>query len=161
MRRFRYPSIHLISLRKVRLGCIRAIHNNNTVMKSMNVDKLHSLIKSNDIQEYQLIDVREPSEIPLANLNINNVYYLPLSTSATWSQMIMEGKQHPLQHPQQQRHQQQLYPDKPTLCLCHHGGRSRRMAMKLINNFDFTNVYSIEGGINAYATNMDPAVGIY
>ena len=43
---------------------------------------------------------------------------------------------------------------------CHHGGRSRAAAEQLLRE-GFTNVYNLEGGIEAWATEVDPSIPHY
>jgi monothiol glutaredoxin len=43
---------------------------------------------------------------------------------------------------------------------CHHGGRSRNAAEQLLRE-GFTNVYNLEGGIEAWAREVDPSVPRY
>ena len=43
---------------------------------------------------------------------------------------------------------------------CHHGGRSRNAAEQLLRA-GFTNVYNLEGGIEAWSREVDPSVPRY
>lgn len=90
----------------------------------------------------QLVDVREPMELKLASLA--GFQNLPLSEFGDWSPNI-----HSL-----------LDPHKETLVLCHHGMRSAQMCHWLMSQ-GFTNVKNIAGGIDAYATIVDPSVPRY
>jgi len=49
---------------------------------------------------------------------------------------------------------------KPLVVMCHSGGRSRRVAAFLQGN-GFTNVFNLEGGIDAWSTQVDPRVPRY
>ena len=117
-----------------------------TGVQTMSVEALSTLIKSGEIGTYQLIDVREKDELETAKLNVANLIHLPLSTSEQWMRQIADGKL--------------LDSDVPTLCLCHHGVRSFRMATFLAQH-DFNKVFNIEGGIDAYARNVDNSIGFY
>ncbi|MBD2021591.1 rhodanese-related sulfurtransferase [Leptolyngbya sp. FACHB-36] len=99
----------------------------------------HRLAGSPDLQ---LVDVREPAELELAQLE--GFKNLPLSQFAEWSGQIHT----------------RLDPEKETLVLCHHGMRSAQMCQWL-NTQGFTNVKNIEGGIDAYAIVVDPSVPRY
>ncbi|MBE9228136.1 rhodanese-related sulfurtransferase [Phormidium sp. LEGE 05292] len=90
----------------------------------------------------QLVDVREPQEIAIANLA--GFQNLPLSEFNTWSEDI----------------QNRLNPDAETLVLCHHGVRSAQMCQWLISQ-GFTNVKNIVGGIDAYSIVVDRSVPQY
>lgn len=74
-----------------------------------------SLVKTLDARSlYQIIDVREPNELEVAQLTGKDIINLPLSSANEWSQKIADGTL--------------LDASKPTLCMCHHGMRSLRMA---------------------------------
>jgi rhodanese-related sulfurtransferase len=90
----------------------------------------------------QLVDVREPHELELAQ--ISGFINLPLSQAADWSQNI----------------QQYLDPTKETLVLCHHGMRSAQMTGWLLQQ-GFAQVKNISGGIDAYSARVDRTVPRY
>jgi monothiol glutaredoxin len=50
--------------------------------------------------------------------------------------------------------------DTPVVFLCHHGVRSRQAAERVLQE-GFTNVYNLEGGIEAWSTSVDPKVPRY
>ncbi|GLR25135.1 MULTISPECIES: rhodanese-like domain-containing protein [Limnobacter] len=54
----------------------------------------------------------------------------------------------------------ELDPDQPVACLCHHGVRSYQVAMYLKKQ-DFTHVYNVEGGIDAWSRQVDPSCATY
>lgn len=54
----------------------------------------------------------------------------------------------------------QLPTDAPIAVLCHHGVRSLRVAHYLADQ-GFTQVYNIAGGIDAWAAQVDPRIGVY
>ena len=90
----------------------------------------------------QLVDVREPQELELAQLE--GFLNLPLSEYAEWSINI----------------QARLDPQRETLVLCHHGMRSAQMCAWLVSQ-GFTNVQNIVGGIDAYSYRVDPSIPKY
>ena len=53
-----------------------------------------------------------------------------------------------------------LDPAKPLVVMCHSGGRSRRVAEFLQGN-GFTNVFNLQGGIEAWSTQIDSRVPRY
>ncbi|WP_417284074.1 rhodanese-like domain-containing protein [Comamonas sp.] len=55
---------------------------------------------------------------------------------------------------------QELDPDHPIACLCHHGARSMSVAAFLINH-GFEDVSNITGGIDAWSLTADPSVPRY
>jgi rhodanese-related sulfurtransferase len=93
-------------------------------------------------QPLQLIDVREPEELELAQ--IQGFVNLPLSQFAVWSAQILA----------------QFDPNLETLVLCHHGVRSAQMCQWLQGQ-GFTQLRNIAGGIDAYSTQVDPSVPYY
>jgi rhodanese-related sulfurtransferase len=54
----------------------------------------------------------------------------------------------------------ELDPAKPLVVLCHSGGRSRRVAEFLKGN-GFPDVFNLNGGIDAWATQIDSRVPRY
>lgn len=54
----------------------------------------------------------------------------------------------------------ELDPARPVACLCHHGGRSQRVAMFLAQQ-GFGRVANIAGGIDAWSQDVDPGVPRY
>jgi rhodanese-related sulfurtransferase len=54
----------------------------------------------------------------------------------------------------------QLDPQQPVVCICHHGGRSAHMAMWLARQ-GFADVYNLSGGVDAWARQIDPKMATY
>lgn len=90
----------------------------------------------------QLIDVREPEELAIAQ--VEGFVNLPLSQFSEWSGQITT----------------ELDPTVETFVMCHHGMRSAQMCQWLLQQ-GFTQVKNVAGGIEAYATVVDPAVPHY
>lgn len=90
----------------------------------------------------QLIDVREPQEIAIAQ--VDGFVPLPLSQFQVWSPTIHE----------------QFDPAAETVVMCHHGIRSAQMCQWLMQQ-GFTNVKNLSGGIAAYASAIDPSIPQY
>lgn len=54
----------------------------------------------------------------------------------------------------------ELDPEQETIVICHHGARSARVAMYL-KQIGFSKVLNLEGGIDAWAREIDPAMQTY
>jgi rhodanese-related sulfurtransferase len=111
-------------------------------LPQISVEELAIRMADQTSQMLQLIDVREPDEIAIAQ--IEGFINLPLSQSAAWADSI---------HTNLDRHAE-------TLVLCHHGMRSAQMCNWLVNQ-GFTNVKNIAGGIDAYSNLVDASVPQY
>ena len=100
---------------------------------------VHDLKRKRDVREaIQLIDVREPFEFEIAR--IDGAKLIPLG------QLV--NRLHELKRNGQ------------TVVHCHTGMRSAQ-AVQMLRQTGFTNVYNLEGGINAWANEIDPAVQKY
>ena len=92
-----------------------------------------------------LLDVREPMELRLANLGDDSIL-LPLSALA--------------------RAREEALPDElvdnnqKIVVFCHTGIRSAQVTAWLIS-LGWLNVWSMAGGIDAYARRIDSTIGIY
>ena len=51
--------------------------------------------------------------------------------------------------------------DVPVVVYCHHGIRSANVANYLHTQGDYTNLYNLEGGINAWAQQIAPDMATY
>jgi molybdopterin/thiamine biosynthesis adenylyltransferase/rhodanese-related sulfurtransferase len=92
-----------------------------------------------DAQEpLQLIDVREPFEFEIAR--INGAKLIPLG--------------------QLPERLEELQCERQMVVHCHSGGRSAE-AVRLLRQRGFTNVYNLEGGIDAWSDQIDPTVPKY
>lgn len=93
------------------------------------------------LEDVQLVDVREPHEYEIARLP--GFKLMPLSQFEEWSTKLTEL----------------LDADKETLVLCHHGVRSMQMSQFLLSQ-GFSSVKNITGGIDAYR-DVDSSVPMY
>lgn len=93
-------------------------------------------------QSLQLIDVREPNEVAIAELK--GFDHLPLSQFSEWAEQI----------------QTRFDPTAETIVMCHHGMRSAQMCQWLVSQ-GFTDVKNLVGGIDAYACVIDPTIPRY
>lgn len=108
----------------------------------ISVQELADRLASGNTEDVQMIDVREPHEVETAALP--GFLNLPLSESQTWASQIAD----------------RFDPHAETIVLCHHGMRSAHMCQWLIGQ-GFTQVYNIEGGIDAYSIVVDRAIPRY
>jgi rhodanese-related sulfurtransferase len=92
----------------------------------------------------QLVDVREDRELELARLP-HPVLHLPLSRSPEWMAELPG----------------QLDPDRPVAVLCHAGVRSWHFSCWLVEQHDYGQVWNVQGGIDAWSVEVDPAVPRY
>ena len=51
-------------------------------------------------------------------------------------------------------------PDRPLVCICHHGMRSLQVAL-FLERHDFQSVYNLSGGVAAWAASVDPKMATY
>ena len=108
-------------------------------LAQINVEELAHRLQSSSSEQLQLIDVREPEEVAIAQ--ITGFEILPLSQFADWAEQI----------------HQRFDPEAETLVMCHHGIRSAQMCQWLSQQ-GFTNVKNVAGGIDAYAAVVDPTL---
>lgn len=89
-------------------------------------------------KDFQLIDVREPFEYEMSNIEGENI---PLSG------VVLEASK--------------ISKDKPVVMQCRSGKRSAQACMLLEQNLGYTNLYNLEGGILAWAGEIDPDMQVY
>lgn len=94
-------------------------------MKTITVQELKALMDQN--ADFQLIDVREPNEFEEANIG---GHLLPLGEIPVRFEEISK--------------------DKQVIMQCRSGARSANAAMFLEQNYGYTNLYNLEGGILAW-----------
>ena len=86
-----------------------------------------------------LLDVREPWEVERARL--------PHSCCIPMRELAARLRE--------------LDPDRETVVLCHHGIRSRSAGLFLERHMRFSKVLNLDGGIDAWARQVDPTVPTY
>ena len=128
--------------------------SSSDVVKRVSVQVFSDVLKKrssgdSSASTIQVIDVREKHELELARLpaSAGDVVNLPLSESSSWMTKIESGEI--------------LDCDAPTFVMCHHGVRSMRCAMLLVHLAGFADVSNVEGGIHAFAVEVDDQVGQY
>jgi rhodanese-related sulfurtransferase len=87
---------------------------------------------------HALLDVREPRECAFCSLT--GSLQIPMNEVP--------------------RRLEELPRDVPLVVMCHHGMRSRMVAQYL-RSVGFNDVLNLEGGIDAWAVRMDPAIDRY
>ncbi len=105
----------------------------------INAHDLSEMLRSND--EFIILDVREPWELARAKWKDDRLRLAPLSQLA-------------------QRGMEPLSEDFPVIVVCHHGIRSAQVTHWLLSQ-GMEKVFSLRGGIEAYALQIDPSVGRY
>lgn len=108
----------------------------DTMVKGISVKELKNWMVEE--KDYQLIDVRETYEYDICNLNGELV---PLNTILNYKDKISK--------------------DKPVVIQCRSGVRSANAIKVLQSQFGFTNLLNLEGGILAWAKEIDPSMPTY
>jgi molybdopterin/thiamine biosynthesis adenylyltransferase/rhodanese-related sulfurtransferase len=108
----------------------------NSEVKEIDVFELHQLIENGD--DFQLIDVREPYEYAIANINGN---LFPLGNITEFAPKISR--------------------ERKVVVHCRSGVRSAKAIRQLEQEFGFNNLYNLKGGILAYAKEVDQSLATY
>ena len=104
-------------------------------MNEVTVQELKQKIDNKE--DFQLIDVREPFEYEMSNLNGENI---PLAGIVLESEKISR--------------------DKPVIMQCRSGARSAAAVMQL-EQLGYNNLYNLKGGILAWAAEFEPDMTVY
>ena len=104
-------------------------------MKEISVDELKA--KMDEGENFQLIDVREPSEYELGN---NGGIHIPLQTLPEKTELIST--------------------DKPVYIICRSGRRSANAVMFLEQKSGAGEFYNVEGGMLAWKAEIDSSVDV-
>ena len=88
--------------------------------------------------EFMLLDVREPFEYDLAQIDGSL-----LVTQEVVDEILQTWEK-----------------DTPIICCCHHGMRSQQ-ACQFLASQGFTRLYNLSGGIDAWSVEIDPGVPRY
>ena len=105
-------------------------------MNEITVQDLKKMIDNKE--DFQLIDVRETFEYEMSNLNGLNI---PLAG------LLLEADQ--------------ISKDKPVIMQCRSGARSAAATNQLEQQFGFTNLYNLKGGILAWKAEFEPDMPVY
>ena len=95
-----------------------------------------------DTQAPLVLDVREPWEVAQSSVKAEGFELVNIPMGEILSRL------------------QELDPDRPIACLCHHGARSMSVAQYLATH-DFADVTNITGGIDAWTRERDASVPRY
>ena len=107
-------------------------------MRQMSVQQLHSMMAAEPEARPRLLDVREPWEYALARIEGSQL--LPMQTVP--DQIDQIDKTH------------------PTVVICHHGMRSLQV-VAFLERQGFENLHNLQGGIDAWARQVDTRVAVY
>ncbi len=105
-------------------------------MKSKTVTELKQMLDNKE--DFQLVDVREENEFEVCNLG---GLLIPMNTVPDNVGKIVK--------------------DKPVVVHCRSGKRSANVIGYLETNHGYTNLYNLEGGILAWADEIDPDMPKY
>ncbi len=89
-----------------------------------------------------VLDVREPAEWATASVKPDGFALLTIPMGVIPPRL------------------QELDPEQPIACLCHHGGRSMQVA-SFLKARGFSHVANIAGGINAWSAELDSTIPRY
>ena len=89
-----------------------------------------------------VLDVREPHELQIASVRANGFTLLTIPMGTIPARM------------------DELDPEQPIACLCHHGVRSMQVAA-FLQRHGFVHVVNIAGGIDAWTAELDPSIAVY
>ena len=105
-------------------------------MKEISVQELKEMMDNHE--DFQLIDVREDFEYEMSNLG---GVLIPLGG------VLIEADK--------------IAKDNPVIVMCRSGRRSAAAIMQLEQQFGFTNLANLQGGILAWADDIDPSIQVY
>ncbi len=105
-------------------------------MKEISVDELKEMRDNGEV--FQLVDVREPNEFEICSLGGDEI---PMSQIMT-------------------RHQE-ISKEKKVIIHCKSGKRSANVINALEQNLGYENLYNLEGGILAWAVEIDTEMDQY
>ena len=89
-----------------------------------------------------VLDVREPHELRTASVRADGFTLLTIPMGMIPQRM------------------NELNPEQPIACLCHHGVRSQQVA-SFLQSHGFVHVVNIAGGIDAWSAELDPSIAVY
>ncbi|MFO7586140.1 MAG: rhodanese-like domain-containing protein [Anaerolineales bacterium] len=110
----------------------------------ISVQELAEKLKGQDV--FYLLDVRETWELDLASLDNPRLVAVPMSQMAHAREdaFPLELRDH----------------EAEIVVMCHHGVRSLQVT-QWMRSLGWNHVLSLAGGIEAYANQIDPSVGLY
>ncbi|HVV54428.1 MAG TPA: rhodanese-like domain-containing protein [Mucilaginibacter sp.] len=105
-------------------------------MKETTVQELKEMMDNHE--DFQLIDVREDFEYEMSNLG---------GTLIPLGGILIEADK--------------IARDKPVVVMCRSGRRSAAAIMQLEQQFGLSNLSNLQGGILAWADEIDPTIQVY
>ena len=105
-------------------------------MKEKTIAELKAMFDNKE--DFQLIDVREPHEFEICNLDAQ---LIPMNEVPDNLDKISK--------------------DKTVVIHCRSGARSGRICAYLEEEYGYTNLYNLKGGIIAWAQEIDPQMPTY
>ncbi len=106
------------------------------MIQPLSVTDLHARLQAGE--RFQMLDVREDMELAIAKLD--GIVHIPLGELTSRAD--------------------ELDPDLPTVCICHHGMRSAHAAGYL-ETLEFEALFNLSGGVDAWAMYVDPEMARY
>ncbi len=106
-------------------------------MRHLSVTELKSYLDANEPAPV-LLDVREPWEYGICRIEGSHLIPMRIIPSSL----------------------RELNPDQKVVVICHHGIRSRQVAIYLEHQ-GFSDVINMEGGVAAWARDVDPKMPLY
>lgn len=107
-------------------------------MKTLSAPELAAWLADDERASPVLLDVREPWETRLCGIEGSE-----LAPMQTIPQRLSE-----------------LDSARDIVCICHHGDRSRHVAM-FLERHGFPRAFNLTGGVDAWARQIDPAMPTY
>ena len=107
-------------------------------MRQLTVQQLQTMLQTEPETRPRLLDVREPWEYQLARIDGSEL--VPMQTIPN--------------------HAEQLDRSHPTVVICHHGTRSLQV-VAFLERMGFKNLHNLQGGIDAWARQVDSRVALY
>jgi rhodanese-related sulfurtransferase len=107
-------------------------------MKSLNARQLQARLSDSTQPVPVLLDVREPAEFAICK--IPGALLMPMHTVPARLQELERAAE--------------------IVVICHHGGRSARVAM-FLEQQGFSNTINLEGGVSGWASDVDPSMPRY
>ena len=107
-------------------------------MRQLTVQELDTLMKADLPARPRLLDVREPWEFKLARIDGSEL--VPMQDIP--NQVDKLDRSH------------------PTVVICHHGTRSLQV-VAFLERMGFNNLHNLQGGIDAWARQVDSRIPLY
>ena len=109
---------------------------NRNEVKGLNVQELKEM--QDEGVDFVIIDVREPNELEICSLGGINIPLAAIDQNVD-----------------------KIPKDKMAVMLCRSGKRSYMATLFLQQEYEFENLYNLNGGIIAYARDIDPELTLY